>query len=95
MSSYLPFGTEIIQEEETMKYKMSKFKQYDYYGIPYGQFDSPEGECCISLKEKDREKARALILKGEAIPNDLAMRLMQYKKDEARKNKNKSTKISQ
>ena len=44
-----------------MKAQQIKFERYDYYGIPYGQFDTLEnGE---GHKEKDREEARLLIMK--------------------------------
>lgn len=83
MSSYLPFGQKITPTNEQVKAQQIKFERYDYYGIPYGQFDTLEnGEGHWSKKEKDREEARLLIMKGESIPKDLENRLLQYKKQE-------------
>ncbi|MBO5388341.1 MAG: hypothetical protein J6A59_09405, partial [Lachnospiraceae bacterium] len=58
------------------------FQKYDYYGIPYGDFDTSEGEGYKSEKEVDRENARLLILSGKSIPKDLEIRLLQYKQQE-------------
>mgnify|MGYP003315363815 FL=1 len=83
MSSYLPFGQKITPTNEQVKAQQIKFERYDYYGIPYGQFDTLENE--EGHKEKDREEARLLIMKGESIPKDLENRLLQYKKQEHKK----------
>lgn len=39
----------------------------------------------VKKKEKDREEARLLIMKGESITKDLENRLLQYKKQEHKK----------
>lgn len=92
MSEYLPFGEQLIPSKEKVQQQINKFKQYDFYGIQYGNFDTPEynGEYnegysdgegrYYSDKEKDIEEARTLILQGEPIPNDLEQRLLSYKK---------------
>lgn len=83
MSQYFPFGKQIVPTQEQVKDQQLKFQKYDYYGIPYGYFDtSEEGEGYKSKKEIDREKARLLILSGKNIPKDLEIRLLQYKKQE-------------
>jgi hypothetical protein len=88
MAQYLPFGTQIVPTEEQIKEQELKFEQYDYYGIPYGIFDdSNDGEGNLTKKDIDREKARLLIMKREIIPDDLKVRLLQYKEQDLIKQK--------
>lgn len=83
MEQYLPFGKQIIPSQEQIEAQKTKFKKYDYYGIPYGYFDtSKDGEGYDSKKERDREQARLLIMSGKNIPKDLEIRLLEYKKQE-------------
>lgn len=83
MSQYLPFGKKIIPTQEQVEKQQYKFKQYDYYGIPYGNFDmSDDGEGYKSQKDIDREKARLLIIKREQIPKELGSKLLEYKQQE-------------
>ena len=83
MNQYYPFGKQIIPTQEQVEAQQLKFKKYDYYGIPYGYFDtSKEGEGNTSKKERDRENARLLIMSGKSIPKDLETRLLQYKQQE-------------
>lgn len=83
MSQYLPLGKQIIPTEEQVRAQQLKFEKYDYYGIPYGNFDTEEcGEGNISKKENDREQARMFIMTGKRIPKDLEIRLLQYKQQD-------------
>lgn len=81
MSRYLPYGKELIPTEEQIEQQQIKFKRYNYYGVPYGEFDGNDyGEGRLSQKDKDIEQARILIMAGKEIPKDLENRLLEYKK---------------
>lgn len=86
-----------IPTPEEVEKQAKKFEVYDYYGIPYGQFDGDEyneGDIIpeeVYKKITDREEARLLIMKQEKIPEDLAERLLKYKEQDAMK-KNKAVK---
>ena len=83
MSEYLPFGKRIVPTQEQIQAQELKFQQYNYYGIPYGYFDSvTESDIFVSQKERDRKTARLLILEKKTIPPDLAKRLLEYKKQD-------------
>lgn len=83
MSSYLPFGRKITPTNEQAKAQQIKFERYEYYGIPYGNFDAnKQGEGIRSKREKDREQARMLIMRGEKVPKELEDRLFGYKEQD-------------
>jgi hypothetical protein len=87
MTAYYPFGKPIQPTEEQAFAQQKKFERYDYYGIPYGDFDtSKNGEGYTSDEEIDREKARILIMNNEIIPKDLEIRLLRYKQQEQSEN---------
>ena len=87
MSKFLPFGKQIIPTEEQVIKQKSIFSKYEYYGIPYGNFDTSEaGEGFKSQKEVDREKARLLIMQGKSIPQELEDKLLKYKQQEVLNN---------
>jgi hypothetical protein len=87
MNAYYPFGEPIIPTKEQVVVQQKKFEKYNYYGIPYGDFDtSKDGEGYSSEEEIDREKARLLIMKNEKIPKDLEIRLLKYKQQELNSN---------
>jgi alanyl-tRNA synthetase len=88
MSSYYPFGEKIVPTEEEIEKERLMFKQYDYYGIPYGLIDdSAYGEGNRTDIEEDQDAARMFILKGEPVPKDLETRLLKYKEQCEKLNK--------
>lgn len=79
-TKYLPFGKEIIPTKDEIENQIRIFKQYDYYGIPYGYFDSVgEGEQFMTQRDIDISSARILIMQGKQLPKDLEHRLLEYK----------------
>lgn len=63
---------------------LKKRELYDYYGIPYLVFDESSEEVSKQIKI-DRFNGMALLAQGKPIPEDLAKRLLKYKKaDEER-----------
>lgn len=80
MAAYLPFGKKSNPSKERIRSQQDKFKKYDYYGIPYGCFDGND-EGNFSQYEQDCEEARLLILQGKELPEELAKRLLEYKKN--------------
>lgn len=54
---------------------------YDYYGIRYGYFTSDDDDE-FSPRSKDEGKAIFLLERGLPIPEDLAIRLLQYKAED-------------
>lgn len=69
-------------KEEKDRYE-KKLAMYDYYGIPYLMFDEEKG--IVEQIRKDRRKAARIIETGGEMPEDLAKRLLKYKKaDEER-----------
>jgi hypothetical protein len=77
MNVYYPFGKPIQPSDEQVQIDESKFKQYDYYGITYGDFDTQDNSS--EQQQKDIAQARQLILNNEAIQADLSARLLKYK----------------
>ena len=83
MGQYFPYGKKVIPTEAQIEQQEFIFKQYDYYGIPYGDFDkSNDGEGYATQKEIDRDTARLFILKGEIIPRELEDALLKYKQED-------------
>lgn len=82
MSSYLPFGKRLEATEADIEAESLKFKQYEYYGIPYGYFDLIEGTESLTEKDKQRNEARLLILEGKSIPPELGDKLLEYKEQD-------------
>jgi hypothetical protein len=85
MSVYYPFGKPVIPTEEKIIEQKTRFEKYDYYGISYGCLDGEgqtEGEGYYTEKDKDRAKARLLILGKKEIPKDLEERLLKYKQQD-------------
>lgn len=78
---YLPFGY-IPQTSEELAKQDKKFKQYDYYGIPYDKLDDTSRETASIEVEEDRNKASLLIMQGIELPDDLKQRLLKYKLEE-------------
>lgn len=74
------------QTKEEITARNELFKVYEYYGIPYGIFDSikiPEDNI-----ERDWSKAVALLAKKEKIPKELENRLLMYKEQRSKTNRN-------
>lgn len=71
--------------EKSAQQSKLRFELYDYYGIPYGGFDT-DGDAgeglFLSEKQQDRERARTLILGMQGIPKELANRLLKYKEQD-------------
>ena len=82
MARYLPFKRELIATDEQVGERKSKFEKYDAYGIPYGILDDTYGEEKRNSVDKDRERARLLIMQGKKLPKDLEERLLKYKKNQ-------------
>lgn len=79
-----------VMTEEQLKQQDWKFSMYDKYGIPYGDFDGPksaEADLFSSQKNIDQEAARSFIMQSIEPSGDLAYRLLQYKKEEAKNEK--------
>jgi hypothetical protein len=75
-TSFLPLGNQ-IQTEEEIKLNIKRQELSEYYGVPFGVFDSYDED---KQEIKDKAYAQALILEGKEIPDDLKERLLQYKK---------------
>lgn len=65
------------QTQEEYDERQRREELFDYYGIPYGVFDG--GDKLPDNIETDWSKAIALISKGQEIPKDLEIRLLDYK----------------
>jgi hypothetical protein len=93
MSKSYPFDDNIMLSDEQVRQRDIKFELYRYYGIEYDRInDSADGEGIRTKKDKDRDLAHYLIMKGETIPDDLAARLLKYKEQEYKLTKGKSYK---
>ena len=82
----------MVDREKLAQQSKLRFRLYDYYGIPYGGFDTDEdaGEgLFLSEKQQDRERARTLILGMQAIPKELADRLLKYKEQDQKERQKK------
>ncbi len=73
-----------IPTQEQVQDQIEKFKLYDYYGIPYGEFDD-SGEENITQRDIDISKARLFISQKEKLPKDLEIRLLKYKQENQQK----------
>ncbi len=73
--------------QEQVQDQIKKFELYDYYGIPYGEFDD-SGEENITQRDMDISEARLFILQKKKIPKDLEIRLLKYKQEDQQKKLN-------
>lgn len=74
--SYYPLGKQ-VQTKEAYEKQMNRFKLYDYYGIPYGQFDGDEPS--ITDYDLAVNKALMYIFVDKELPKDLADYLLEQK----------------
>lgn len=82
----------MLDREKLAQQSKLRFRLYDYYGIPYGCFDTDGDageELLFSEKQQDRERARTLILGMQDIPNELADRLLKYKEQDQKEGQKK------
>jgi hypothetical protein len=75
-TSFLPLGNK-MQTEKEIELNIKRQELSEYYGVPFGVFDSYDED---KQESEDKAKAQALILEGKEIPDDLKERLLQYKK---------------
>lgn len=75
--SYYPFGKQ-IQSKEAYEKQINRFKLYDYYGIPYGQFDAGEPDG-ITDYDLAVNKAVMYIFAEKKLPKELADYLLEQK----------------
>lgn len=73
------------QTDEEIIARNRLFEAYEYYGIPYGVFDSTRTPENV---EKDWSRAVALLAKKEKIPKELENRLLKYKEQRSKMNRN-------
>lgn len=88
MRAYYPFGEKLKPSKQMVLEQENMFKQYDYYGIPYGIIDANSEEK-MTQKEIDREKAKLFIASKEPIPQELVSKLLRYKAEDNNKKSSK------